>query len=130
AIADIKLPEQAHVLDGDDGLAREGPHQVYLLLAERFRLGPSHGHGADGLARAQHGDGDLASRVEGLDHLPGQGRYVLVPRDVPDVDGLQGDYGASRDGVICRGPWEHPLDLAEPALAQAVRRHEVDGIAV
>src|SRR6516162_2954842 len=45
-----QLVEQAGVLDGDDGLAREVPNEIYLLLAERADLMAVHHERADEIA--------------------------------------------------------------------------------
>ena len=43
----LQLLEEAGVLDGDDGLVREGLQQRDLLIAERLDLVPVHRHDAD-----------------------------------------------------------------------------------
>jgi len=52
--------EQAHVLDGDDGLSGEGLQKFYLLIGKRADLDPANDNCADGDAfsqqrRRQHG---------------------------------------------------------------------------
>jgi hypothetical protein len=51
----LQLGEEAHVLDGDDRLVREGLEQADLLVRERDRLGPSELDGADRDAFADQG---------------------------------------------------------------------------
>src|SRR5262249_60794809 len=52
-IALLQLREQAHVLDGDHGLVREGLEECDLLIGERRDLGAPELDGADGHAFAQ-----------------------------------------------------------------------------
>ena len=65
----LELGEQAHVLDGDDGLVGEGPQQLDLLLGKRARHVAVHGDGADRLAFAQHRDGQDAAEAGRLGYV-------------------------------------------------------------
>src|SRR5439155_14007283 len=56
AIARLELLEEAHVLDGDDGLVGEGLEEVDLALGEWPDLRAEYGDGADSNALAQQGD--------------------------------------------------------------------------
>jgi hypothetical protein len=51
-----QLVQQAHILDGDDGLAREAPDQVDLLVGERPNLLAVDGDGADQFVLLEHRD--------------------------------------------------------------------------
>ena len=61
AIARLELLEEAHVLDGDDGLVGEGLEQLDLAIGEGAGLGAQYRDGADGHALAHHRDEEPAS---------------------------------------------------------------------
>src|SRR6266567_1028347 len=56
AVAFLQLLEEAHILDGDDGLVRECLEQLDLRIAERDCLHANDVDGADRLVAAQHWD--------------------------------------------------------------------------
>src|SRR5438094_2816968 len=101
-----------------------------LLLAETIGLGPADRHGADRLTGAQHGDGDLASRAQRLDHLPGQPRDAFRAIDVGDIGGLSRRDDAAHDGVLRRRSGEYPLQLFRSGGTHSVPSHDMDEVSV
>ena len=84
AVPRFQLGEEAHVLDRDDRLVREGLEQGDLALGERpFDLG--HDDGADGLVLAQHGHDQeslVTLRDRQLARAGGHGGIVLYLMNV------------------------------------------------
>jgi hypothetical protein len=83
AIARLQLPEQPHVLNGDDGLVGEGLQQLHFRVQESAGLLTRHEDGTHGLALSQHRDHDDASEAEQPPDLPHQlvrGRLLDIGR--------------------------------------------------
>src|SRR5690242_5379898 len=57
SIARLQLLEQPDVLDGDDGLGREGLEERDLLIRERLDRVPVEGQGSQERVVLEHGDG-------------------------------------------------------------------------
>ena len=70
AVARLLLLVQSHVLDGDDGLVGKGLKELDAAGLEPAGRPPRHHDGADGLAVAQHGDGQGRAPATGPGHLP------------------------------------------------------------
>src|SRR5262244_916529 len=91
----LKLGEQPDVLDGDDGLVREGLEQGDLVLGKLMGLGPTDRDGANWLAVAQqwHSEGAPAAegRTEGL-------RVLGVSLQVREMHHGGLENGAAQDG--------------------------------
>src|SRR4029450_3799364 len=63
----LQRGEEPDILDGDDGLIREGLQQDDLRVRERRYCLPAHGDGADRFAISEHGhrqDGAKSQRYE------------------------------------------------------------------
>ncbi len=63
AVLVLQLPEQPHVLDRNDGLVGEGLEQRYFLVGKCACFAARNGNRPDGLALAQHRNGDDASKA-------------------------------------------------------------------
>src|SRR5262245_37611241 len=61
----LRLGEQAHILDRDDGLAGEGLEEGNLLLGERPGNTARDANGADSVAVSEEGDSQEAPRQTG-----------------------------------------------------------------
>ena len=99
AVACLQLPEQAHVLDGDDGLIGEGFQKLDLAWRERARRRSRDVDHADGGALSHHGNRDHAAEAA---RPGGRGKHVLGVlehiRDLDDLavqDGPRGGAGAA-----------------------------------
>jgi len=67
AIPGFEFLEQPHVLDGDDGLIREGPKKFPLVVGERSGFEPSYDNHADRLASQEHRSPEEAAETRCFD---------------------------------------------------------------
>ena len=84
----LEFGEEAHVLDGDHGLIREGLEQLDLLAREwPWGCPRVDGDGSDGGSKAHHGHRQYASESS----APQAGEHVVrVFEDIGYVDRLSG----------------------------------------
>src|SRR5262245_32993112 len=82
----LRLGEQPHVLNGDDGLVGEGLEQCDLLFAEWPDLEAPHPDGADGTAFPQQRNADHGSRSFSLRDRGSFREFVRLGLNVGDVD--------------------------------------------
>src|SRR5262249_51267290 len=122
AILFLKLGEEAHVFDGDDGLVGEGLEQCDLLFAEWPDLEAPHPDGADGAAFPQQRNADERSRSFSLRDRGSFREFVRLGLKVGDVDKASLDYGAPIAGSGNEG--------YRPDLSRAVMRDGAQDIAL
>ena len=141
AVAPVELGEEAHVLDRDDGLVREGLEELDLAVREVAHLRPSDCDCPDRAALPDHRDRDDAAKGDDAgDRAEGEVGICVDIGDVGDDavedrpprgatairrSGEGAAYGLRRfGGVTIAGHEVEPLavvpkDLADGALAQA-----------
>jgi hypothetical protein len=124
AVADVQLVEEAHVLDGDDGLVGEGPEQLDVAVGEGAGLGAEQRNGADGHAIAQDRDGHGGAKGGRLRH---RAKLVLVVLDdVGNVHGGAVQHGPPGRRAARGGPRPRRAYLLDTIRLQPVLSHEVD----
>jgi len=105
AVALLQLREQAHVLDGDDGLVRERLKQGDLGVSERRDLGAPELDGADrhSLAQERHAEKGAVAMFAGEASIRASATWTGRPSRIerpPRVSRLSG-----RVGRAVTGPW-------------------------
>ncbi len=126
-VAYLYLREEPHVLDRDHGLAGEGLQERDLHIAERDRLTPGDGDGADGLAVPEH-----RHRQDGPE-TRGDQVTELVFGIGADVRAMSNSPREDRPGGHTAAPgWqgERPPDGLEVLTCPSVVSREVDQRAV
>ena len=126
----LERPEEAHILDSNDGLGREPLDQRDLLIVEGVGLRPPDGHRSDRLTRPEHRNRDLAPRLERFDHPPGQSGHSLLALNIPYQGRLSGQDDAAHDRIGACWPRKDAVDHAQPRGAEPVARDHMDRIAV
>ncbi len=102
-VARLELGEQAHVLDGDDRLVREGLEKPDLVVSERANLTTQNRDGADRRPFAQHGRDEGGSMTRSTLQFSGLrvfGRHLcqqVVHVDRPSIDDRPTRYQTSAD---------------------------------
>ena len=127
-VARLHLGEEPDVLDGDDGLVREGLEQFDLPIRERPGPSARDGDDTDRDAVAQHRDADGASEGGDL-----RRRTEVVTRlrlDVRDVRDLAVEDRSSRGAAPVRRSWECPSEGLVALRCQPVMRDEIELLAV
>ena len=128
-VACLQLLEQAHVLDGDDGLVGEGLEQLDLGRHERPRLDARHENRADGVPVAHHGHGEQAPEPAGQRdavRMFAVGQHVLDVDDGSRQDRARGHQRAAR----LRPHRQHPLECLVRFRWVVVSRLEVHQLAI
>jgi hypothetical protein len=98
--------EQARVLDGDDGLAGEIPHQLDVLVAERLNFLTVYADRPDQLVVLDHRNGEhraIPGEFDGLDDKRMTTDIRLRRRDVGDLRHLPSG-GDAAERHVRRGP--------------------------
>jgi len=128
AVLLLQLGEQAHILDGDDRLIREGLEERDLHLRKWPGLGARHGDGADRSPLTEHRyDEDTAP----TDH-PGDCRILVlwIELDVRNVDDRAVEDGPPGDERAGRARGIDATKLRETLGADVVLGGEVDSLAI
>src|SRR3990172_3784784 len=95
-VATFQLPEQPHVLDGDDGLIGKGLEQLELLVRERPDLRPEQENRPDWRTLAEQGGGDDGAVPQPALELAPNGELAFgLGSQVVDVDGAAFRHGAA-----------------------------------
>ncbi len=129
AVASLELPEQADVLDGDDGLIGEGLQQLDLAVGEGPGRRSRHRDGADRLTLSDHRHRQHAP----VARCPGQVLELVVAilqnvRVVTDHPTYDCPVGRPVGARLAR---KGPLDSRDPGgVGQAVVRRQLDEVAV
>src|SRR5215470_1993041 len=124
----LEFGEQAYILNGDDRLISEDPHELDLLLEKRSRLASVHRDGTDDLPLVDHRDAQNASDARdsrGLRHIE-----VGIRQDVRDVDNGTRLDRARRDATPAWRARERAPKRRRPRRAGISLRDEVDQLAV
>jgi hypothetical protein len=125
----LKFGEQAHVLDGDDGLVGERPNQVDLFLGERPLLPPGDGDRAYGTLLTEHRHGEDIPEAELPRQLAGRGRSVLR-QGIHDVDDHAVADCPPRHGRVVGGRRKDPVQGLEGFRGLVVMGHHVNALTV
>ncbi len=132
----LQLPEQANILDRDDGLVGEGLEQLDLGVGERRGLGLVDVDRANGKPIAQHRDGEDASEFgrlrEGAVLVLGIRVHIGDAHDRPGKNGpAGGEAPAGTAGVDAAkriGPFRPDLGLCREVDQLAIKgRHDTAG---
>jgi len=99
-VACLELPEQPHVLDGDDGLVSERLQQLDVLVREGAGIRPRvNRDGSDRDPIAKHGYGEHTPEVNPSQAFEG---VVRVLAHVRNMEGLAGPNGSARRVPLVR----------------------------
>src|SRR5207244_3595451 len=126
AVARLKLGEEAHVLDGDDGLIGEGFQQRDLLGRELSGIGASHGDRTNGVPFAQHRNyqnAPIAERSGERERRLGKSRVVLKVTHF-DNDAIQDCL--TYLGFPGWSPWVHEANRLESFACPIMMSGEVN----
>src|SRR4029453_3567808 len=98
AVADFQLVEEAHVLDGNDGLVSEGLEERHLTIREQVHLTSAQLDRTDGRALPHQGNHEYGAEAHPARVLAAVGELVRTGLHIRDMDGLVLEYGVAGRG--------------------------------